>query len=97
MTRALLCSFTVSALALLPAGCAKRCESGLPYYQEASFTPVWELTGGERAALHRVGAFSLTSHRGETITDKTVSNGVYAVSFFFSKCDNTQNIPVFND
>ncbi|NJB82570.1 SCO family protein [Wenyingzhuangia aestuarii] len=60
--------------------------SKLPYYNDASFTPHWNLSDKELSEFHKVSAFSLINQEGEKITDKTFENKVYVVDFFFTTC-----------
>lgn len=58
----------------------------LPYYKEASFTPYWDLSDDELTTFHKVANFSLTNQNGAQITEQTVHNKIYVVSFFFTSC-----------
>lgn len=59
----------------------------LPYYDEASFTPIW--TDAKSAALnnvHKVPPFVLLNQLGDTITERTFANKIYIADFFFTSC-----------
>lgn len=61
--------------------------NNLPYYNEASFTPLWyEPNSNEVSKLHKIPAFRFTNQNGETITEKTFKNKIYVVNFFFTSC-----------
>ena len=59
----------------------------LPFYQEATFNPVW-LGPGEQPpeGFHQVPAFSLTNQEGEAVTEATFANKIYVTDFFFTVC-----------
>ena len=59
----------------------------LPYYNEATFTPIW-LGENERKAkdLHKIAPFSLINQEGDTITEKTFEGKIYVTDFFFTFC-----------
>ncbi|MCI4671780.1 MAG: SCO family protein [Bacteroidia bacterium] len=59
----------------------------LPYYNEASFTPIW-LAKDNRAVenIHKISPFSLLNQEGDTITEKTFEGKIYVTDFFFTSC-----------
>lgn len=59
----------------------------LPYYSEASFTPIW-LDSDDPAVnqLHRIPEFSFTNQNGDTISEKDMVGKIYIVDFFFTSC-----------
>lgn len=59
----------------------------LPYYSEATFTPLW-LNNGDAAMekLHRVSPFKLYNQEGKTITEKDFDGKIYVTDFFFTTC-----------
>jgi protein SCO1/2 len=76
MTRAL-----VLLLAVLPAAaCSRVAASPLPYYESIDFTPNW--TG----SAHHVGAFSLTTQTGASITDRDLAGRIHVASFIYTRC-----------
>lgn len=61
--------------------------SALPYYQEASFTPVWFSSKSDSVKqLHRIPSFQLVNQLGDTITEMTFENKIYVADFFFTSC-----------
>ena len=75
----------------------------LPYYNEATFTPIW-LEDDKIAAkdLHRIAPFSLINQEGDTITEKTFKGKIYVTDFFFTSCPGicpkmTANMAVIQD
>ncbi len=60
----------------------------LPFYEEATFTPVWLDPKNESAMkkLHRISPFQLLNQEGETISEKTFQNKIYVTDFFFTVC-----------
>ncbi|MEL7270894.1 MAG: SCO family protein [Bacteroidota bacterium] len=61
--------------------------SALPYYQEATFTPVWFSTESDSVKqLHKIPAFQLVNQLGDTITERTFENKIYVTDFFFTSC-----------
>ena len=65
-----------------PAGPMAADDTGLPYYEEATFTPRWT------PVAHRVGPFALRSQTGEPFTDADVLGQVHVVSFLYTQCPN---------
>lgn len=59
----------------------------LPYYNEATFTPLWlEAGSAEVKALHKIPSFSLLNQDGQTISEKDFEDKVYVADFFFTSC-----------
>ncbi|GAB5553936.1 MAG: SCO family protein [Saprospiraceae bacterium] len=59
----------------------------LPYYQEASFTPVWmSQDDPDLADFHQISSFQLMNQDGEKVTEKTFEGKVYVANFFFTIC-----------
>ena len=60
---------------------------GLPYYNEATYTPHWLKAGDvELKNFHKIPAFSFLDQDGKNITDKTFDGKIYVTSFFFTTC-----------
>ena len=59
----------------------------LPYYQEATFTPIW-LTKGEilSSDFHQIPPFELINQNGTVITEQTFADKIYITDFFFTAC-----------
>lgn len=72
------------------AGCDARHASSvttLPFYADADLTPRWAgEDGGDPAAEHRVGAFSLLDQNGKRFTEKEMDGKISVVDFFFTSC-----------
>ncbi|MEM6892828.1 MAG: SCO family protein [Bacteroidota bacterium] len=61
--------------------------SALPYYQEASFTPVWFSPESDSVKhLHKIPSFRLVNQLGDTITERSFENKIYVTDFFFTSC-----------
>lgn len=59
----------------------------LPYYNDASFTPIWaQPYSRETDKLHKIPSFTLTNQDGEKITEDTFANKIYVADFFFTSC-----------
>ena len=58
----------------------------LPYYDDATLTPMWPADAATRAALHRVGDFHLTDAHGRVVTRHDVEGRIYVASFFYTQC-----------
>ncbi len=59
----------------------------LPYYQEATFTPIWFASSDDVPGdFHQIPAFSLVNQAGDTITEKSVENKIFVTDFFFTTC-----------
>ncbi len=56
----------------------------LPYYNDASFTPVWDRH--ELKSLHQVPDFSFVDQNDKTITQKDLDGKIYIANFFFTTC-----------
>lgn len=57
----------------------------LPYYNEATFTPIWSQ---ERTSqkIHTIPPFKLINQLGDTISEKTFEDKIYITDFFFTFC-----------
>ena len=61
--------------------------SGLPYYNEASFTPRWyESPSAVPDTFHAVAPFSLTDQRGRTVTEAELDGRITVANFFYTSC-----------
>lgn len=59
----------------------------LPFYKEATFTPVWFESADEVPAdFHQIPAFSLLNQSGDSITEADVEGKIYVTDFFFTSC-----------
>jgi protein SCO1/2 len=60
----------------------------LPYYQEATFTPVWmkEEDKKKLQGFHQIPAFRLQNQNGEWITEEKFKDKIYITDFFFTSC-----------
>jgi protein SCO1/2 len=68
-------------LGVVAAGCGRAAASGaLPYYADRDFTPHWSMMA------HRVGAFSLVSQTGATLTDRDLAGHLHVASFIYTRC-----------
>ena len=69
------------------AGVPKGEAQSLPYYADASFTPLWyERPSDLPADFHSIGSFRLVDQRGEVVTEETLRGKVYVANFFFTTC-----------
>lgn len=65
---------------------ASRTET-LPYYQEATFSPVWLNANSDSIdGFHRIPTFKLVNQLGDTITEQTFEDRIYVANFFFTSC-----------
>lgn len=60
--------------------------SKLPYYKEASFTPMWNLSEKELETFHKIPNFSLIDQTGSEISKTTFEDKIYIANFFFTTC-----------
>jgi protein SCO1/2 len=83
-----LCKYISIAIIVLFIGCTEKQQSyELPFYNGADFTPVWVLKGESIPdSIHKVDVFSFTDQNGETITNETYEDKIYAANFFFTSC-----------
>ena len=59
----------------------------LPYYNEATFTPVWPIHDSNKIGeFHQIPPFRLINQLGDTITEETFENKIYVADFFFTSC-----------
>ncbi len=59
----------------------------LPYYNEATFTPLWLATGDEKVkSIHKIPSFNLINQDGEQVTENTFKDKIYVSDFFFTSC-----------
>ncbi len=75
----------------------------LPYYAEATFTPIWLGENEQKAKdLHRIPPFRLVNQESDTITEKTFAGKIYVADFFFTSCPGicpkmTANMKILQD
>jgi protein SCO1/2 len=59
----------------------------LPYYQDATFTPVWyESEDDLPSDFHQIPAFNFQNQLGDTISDQDLKGKIFVVDFFFTTC-----------
>ncbi|MBO2011326.1 SCO family protein [Hymenobacter negativus] len=59
----------------------------LPFYHDATFTPLWYPAGQLPAdTVHVVGPFRFTDQNGQAVTNATLAGHVYLANFFFTEC-----------
>lgn len=74
---------------ILAAGCKNNLQTGLPYFNDPDFTPLWiAKTENGFARLHTIPPFALTDQNGRMITNKTTAGKIYVANFFFTRCGN---------
>jgi protein SCO1/2 len=75
----------------------------LPYYNEATFTPIWLENDSKKVKdIHTIAPFRLLNQDGDTITEKTFEGKIYVTDFFFTSCPGicpkmTANMAVLQD
>ena len=75
----------------------------MPYYNEASFTPIWlDPNSKEVNQLHTIPPFKLVNQNGDTVTHNTFKDKIYVTDFFFTTCPGicpkmTSNMGVLQD
>lgn len=78
------------AIVLTLIGCSsseKDSKARLPYYHEATFTPIWLSSDLDRKdTLHKISNFKLLNQEGDTLTNEATHNKIYVADFFFSTC-----------
>lgn len=82
-------SITLIAAALIVMvvhGCVHPEEHEVPYYNEASFTPVWNISETESHKFHTIAPFNMMNQSGEHVTDKILKGKITLVNFFFTSC-----------
>lgn len=59
----------------------------LPFYNDASFTPVWIDTASPNYRnIHTIPEFSFINQNGQAITNRTFDGKIYVADFFFTSC-----------
>ena len=66
--------------------CSNTKQYKVPFYADASYTPIWKINEQSKDTLHTIAAFSCTNQDGNTFSDKDVKNKVYLANFFFTSC-----------
>jgi protein SCO1/2 len=62
-------------------------DTGLPFYLDASRTPVWIAPDApEYSTIHTVPDFSLIDQEGRIVSPATTAGKIYVASFFFTAC-----------
>jgi len=80
--------FTLFVVAVL-FGCKNKPEVGLPYFNDADFTPVWlDKDDPAYKKLHVVPSFALTDQNSHVVSEKTAIGKICIVNFFFTRCEN---------
>lgn len=64
----------------------RRDEVTVPYYNEASFTPLWNMDQISSAKLHKIAAFRTTNQSGKPVTQEDLKDKITLVNFFFTSC-----------
>ncbi|MDF3077023.1 MAG: hypothetical protein K0S09_912 [Sphingobacteriaceae bacterium] len=73
-------------LSLIVGGCADRKKAEVPYYNDATFTPVWNPGATALDKMHRIPPFNFTDQYNHKIAAETVKDKVYLANFFFTSC-----------
>ena len=71
---------------LLFVSCNKPASVTVPYYTDASFTPLWEKPATENPQDHHIAAFRFTDQHGNGISNQSVTGKIYLANFFFTSC-----------
>lgn len=72
---------------LVHTGCHSPKSSALPYYQEATLTPLWPgETDFDADTLHQIAHFSFRNQQNETFTQHNLDGKITVVNFFFTTC-----------
>ena len=86
-------SNVIMILALVMSACSVRTPgerssrvAELPFYNEASFTPLWLDPKDVTEDFHSIPSFKLVNQRGESITERVLNGRVTVVDFFFTSC-----------
>lgn len=58
----------------------------VPYYDEATFTPIWNPSEERIQKLHTIAPFNFTDQYGKEVSNSTFKGKNYLVSFFFTSC-----------
>ena len=61
-------------------------EHKVPYYNEASFTPIWNPGKTESGTLHTIAPFYMINQSGERVTSNVLKGKITLVNFFFAAC-----------
>jgi len=59
---------------------------GVPYYNDASFTPLWNIDKAGSDDLHRIAPFKTTNQSGKAVTNEHLKGKLTLVNFFFTVC-----------
>jgi len=85
MTLRCIASVVWLALLSLTTSCSQSA-TRVPYYNDASFTPVWSPSTETLASMHTVPDFSLTNQHNVSFDSSALSGKPYVASFFFTTC-----------
>jgi protein SCO1/2 len=56
----------------------------VPYYDDPTFTPVWNIS--KKSNFHTIARFNFSNQYGEAVSNRTFQNKVCLVNFFFTSC-----------
>jgi protein SCO1/2 len=78
--------FMLSLLSSLLFACNNNTEYKVPFYADASYTPIWKIDAQEKGNLTRIAPFRFTNQYGQTFSSEDVKGKVYLANFFFTTC-----------
>jgi len=61
-------------------------EYKVPFYADASYTPIWKITHRAKDTLTRIAPFSFTNQYGQAFSSENVKGKIYLANFFFTTC-----------
>lgn len=85
-------TFIFIFLILFPAfweGCSSKVSSGLPYFNDPDFTPIWiKVQDPNFKNIHTLPKFSLIDQNRKGVNEKTIEGKIVLANFFFTRCGN---------
>jgi protein SCO1/2 len=92
LTKVLRTSLALLSLILVGSACQPTArkevaEIPLPFFNEATFTPVWvEVGKPDYKTIHTIAPFQFVDQQGDTVTNALTDGKVYVANFFFTLC-----------
>ncbi|KAA5537008.1 SCO family protein [Taibaiella lutea] len=76
----------LSLLSSLLLACSNTAEYKVPFYTDASYTPIWKIDAQAKNNLNHIAPFRFTNQYGRTFSSEDLKGKIYLANFFFTTC-----------